>query len=264
MQNKDCVFVLSIYKETMNNYEIVSFSRLCKLMGNKYDIYVNTYEELNVTQYINIANKYGVTLNLIYWNKTLFTSVWGYSLLVTNQWMYKLFREYKYIFIYQLDCYIFKDTLDYWIAQDLNQIECINILYLASGKNLFHFNGQGLRKISACLDVFDTHYEELNNLKNNIITLKRMHDNGDALEEYNLMYLCGEDMFFTKYLSNDLIKEEYFYFGWSAYFNEQLGLLDKYGYPMIIHNFNKDVDWILNVIGNPDEDLEGCINKTFE
>jgi hypothetical protein len=35
---------------------------------------------------------------------------------------YKRFRDYKFILIYQLDAYVFRDELEYWCEQDYDFI----------------------------------------------------------------------------------------------------------------------------------------------
>lgn len=45
--NKRCVVIVPIYKEHLENFEILSLHRLYQVLGHKYDIKFLTYYELD-------------------------------------------------------------------------------------------------------------------------------------------------------------------------------------------------------------------------
>ena len=110
--NTVCV-VVPIYLENPTNIEIASFKQVLKVLSN-YDIIIYTYKELDVSVYLNEANIYNKSLYLEFFDKDYFSSVKGYNRLCLNLDFYKRVSSYKYMLIYQLDAWVFRDELEYW------------------------------------------------------------------------------------------------------------------------------------------------------
>lgn len=53
-------------------------------------------------------------LELVPFPAKYFSSITGYSRLLTEKRFYEAFRDYQYILIYQLDCLVFSSDLDQW------------------------------------------------------------------------------------------------------------------------------------------------------
>ena len=51
-----------------------------------------------------------------------FESITSYNHLLLSVWFYELFNNYKYILIYQLDCFVFKDELTAWVNKGYSYI----------------------------------------------------------------------------------------------------------------------------------------------
>lgn len=263
MKDNKCIFVITLHKSEIDNYEYVSFSRLCKMFGQKYDILINTYKELDLTEYSVIAKKYNTELIINYYDKEYFDNIWGYSLIVTDVMLYKKLSNYKYIFIYHLDNYIFKNELEYWINKDYDQCECVAVASTISGGYRFWYNGEGLRKTSRFLRLFDEEQENFCNFKTQLLTLNLFNKTQSPLSKDWILYKCGEDVYYTDHISGGKVREDMLQFGWTTNILNSFDVTDKYGLPMMIHNFEKGHDWILQTIGDPDKDPEACINKTY-
>lgn len=145
---KDVAVVVIGYKADLTDDEKLSFKRCIDVFCNR-DIFIVGPWDISKDEYVKI-NDYKLNLNFINIEKKWFESVFTYSKMLMQRWFYNLFLEYKYILIYQLDCYAFKDNLDYFISLDYDYYGAIWLW-----NNTFNCVGNGgfsLRKISAFLE----------------------------------------------------------------------------------------------------------------
>lgn len=112
---------IPIYKADLSHYEELSFRQCLKILG-KYDICIFTNSAVCLDAYMNIAKDYGVALKTEHFNAMFFDGVKGYNSLMMNVDFYKRFKTYKYILIYQLDAYVFRDELTYWCNQGYDYV----------------------------------------------------------------------------------------------------------------------------------------------
>lgn len=152
---------IPIYKETPSQWERESFYQ-CMSVLHKHDICIITHEELNLVQYKTIMNKAHITCNIEYFDKSYFGNLLSYNKLMMSYDFYNRFRNYKYILIYQLDAWVFKDSLDYWCAKKYDYIGApwykdfeyshhdgnIDSLMVGNG-------GFPLRKVSSFINLFE-------------------------------------------------------------------------------------------------------------
>lgn len=113
--------VIPVYKEKMSYYENIGFCRCLKVL-NQYNIVLVVPEALNVEEYIEIANRYNYKINIVRFPGCYFEGIAGYNQLMLWDGFYEQFLDYKYVLIYQLDCYVFKDELYYWCSQNYDYI----------------------------------------------------------------------------------------------------------------------------------------------
>lgn len=265
----DCIVIVPAYKSHLNNYEYVSFARCCKLLSKDYTICLLTYPRMNLSEYTKIFNKYADTQNMqltqLYFNKEYFNSPLTYSLIMLEHKLYNTFKNYKYILIYQLDCYIFKNDIKIWIDKDYPQCECINFAKNSNSSDLeAYFNGQGLRRIDAFLNFFENNIELVNSFRTQILSsiiFKCFGIYNGLTKNTWLMYKMGEGRFFTKYISNDKIFGDIIDFGRSE--RKQELYEQTQTIPTMINHFNKHDEWSKQMIGDPDKDKEACINRNF-
>lgn len=109
-----CV-VIPIYKENPSELEIASFRQVLKVL-NKYDIYIYTYQELNIKLYDDAAKQYGKSIKVEFFDKDYFSSITGYNKLCLSVDFYRRCCLYEYMLIYQLDAWVFRDELEYWCS----------------------------------------------------------------------------------------------------------------------------------------------------
>lgn len=120
--HKKCIIGVPVYKEHLSLYEIASLAQLCKIIQNSYEICLIYPFELNISEYQYISEQFGVKLSTLECSKDYFKSKRTYSYLCETTQFYECFSEYKYLFVYQLDGWIFKNLLDYYIDLDVDYI----------------------------------------------------------------------------------------------------------------------------------------------
>lgn len=118
---KFCI-VIPIYKENLDPIDELSLKRLYKVIKNKYDIYLVRPKQLdgkcqNYYKILKRKNVYEVVFDDNYFKDT-----GGYSQLCILYDFYDKFSDYEYMYIYQLDCYLVKDELEYWCNQGYDYI----------------------------------------------------------------------------------------------------------------------------------------------
>lgn len=92
-----------------------------KILAN-YDIYVLTYKELNLSRYRQIAESLGKPFLTIFYDSSYFVSVQAYNRLLFEKSFYKSFLQFKFILIYQLDAWVFRDELSMWCDKGYDYI----------------------------------------------------------------------------------------------------------------------------------------------
>jgi len=113
--------VLPVYKEILDDNEKISFQQCLKIL-NRHSITLAIPKSLNVENYNSLAKRYNVILNIEKFDDCFFTGTKGYNNLMLSKEFYMRFLNYEYILIYQLDCFVFKDELDYWCSKGYDYI----------------------------------------------------------------------------------------------------------------------------------------------
>ena len=117
---KNCIIVIPVYKETLDCVEEISLKRLYTVIGqSNHDVCLVYPEGLNTKVYSDIYP------NLKYksFDPKYFVNTAMYSQLCISYDFYNYFSaDYKYMLIYQLDCYLFYDAIDEWCAKDYDYI----------------------------------------------------------------------------------------------------------------------------------------------
>lgn len=101
--------VIPVYKENPSVSEIKSFKQAILHFSN-YDVYLVGPSNLNLSAYRELYSDF-------IWSefdKKYFINIEGYSQLMLSSFFYFHFIKFEYILIYQLDCYVFDNQLDYW------------------------------------------------------------------------------------------------------------------------------------------------------
>jgi len=109
--------VIPVYKTKMNDDEKVAFLQGMEVLKNYPIILVAPYN-LCLDAYTSDSPN----LQILRFEPYYFDGIAGYNKLTTDYKFYSSFIHYKYILIYQLDCYVFKDELAYWCKQGFDYI----------------------------------------------------------------------------------------------------------------------------------------------
>lgn len=117
MSDSEIVIVIPVYKPHMTDYELISFTQCLRIFKRSHPIVLATYKDLDCTEYLSIAKEEGVELAFSFFAQTYFKSIIGYNKLMVSCEFYKEFITHKYMLLYQLDCFVFKDELEKWAAK---------------------------------------------------------------------------------------------------------------------------------------------------
>lgn len=117
MRKHNVLIVIPIYKSSPSNEELASFKQCIDVLG-KHPICIVTYSGVNLNEYIKHTKK----IQIKYFSQQFFESIDAYSELLRNHFFYSSFKKYKYILIYQLDAWVFKDELQKWCNKGYDYI----------------------------------------------------------------------------------------------------------------------------------------------
>lgn len=117
---EDCCVVIPVYKSSIVFFEQAALMQCVRVLGKKRDIYLVAPYDLDLTPYTSVCPEYKFKVKRL--AKEFFASLSGYNQLCKRWEFYDTFREYRYMLIYQLDCWVFQDKLDYFIGLGLDYI----------------------------------------------------------------------------------------------------------------------------------------------
>lgn len=118
MELNKCVIVVPIYKPEFDNDEFHSIKQLFNILG-KYNIVAIYPESLDLSYYKNNFNFYDY---YSLWDEHFQNYPNGYNNLMMSEGFYEMFSEYEYMLVYQPDCWVFKDELEYWCYRGYDYI----------------------------------------------------------------------------------------------------------------------------------------------
>lgn len=153
---KNVVIVIPIYRQYLTKTERMSLVQCINIL-NKYDIVLVCPKTLNLEEYKNINKSFLIQR----FPDSYFKNKNTYSKLCLSESFYKSFKQYKYMLIYQLDCWVFKDDLQKWCNKDFDYIGAPwpSDHLMAQGLNNISLVGNGglsLRKISTMIELCKT------------------------------------------------------------------------------------------------------------
>lgn len=164
--------VIPVYNSQPTDSEIKSFKQ-CLIVLEKYPISLICPYNLDVTVYELIAKDFQKQIIIKRFDEYFFTNIQSYNRLMLSRELYKRLEEYKYILIYQLDAWVFRDELEYWCRQDYDFIGAPWFYDYAKATNNSEIKGIGnggfsLRKVSTAIRILSSfkRIEPLRNLWN--------------------------------------------------------------------------------------------------
>lgn len=180
------IIVIPIYKKQLSEAEVFSVNQCFRILGNHPICFVAP-EGLDLTAYSDFTDK---IQSVQRFDNDFFQNIAGYNQLMLSKEFYQRFLDYEFMLIYQPDCYVFRDELDYWCSQSYDYIGAPwlfeeyyklprlrrKLVYLNNKYNIFHNpkqltrediylkvgnGGFSLRRIKKFINALDNKYLEL-------------------------------------------------------------------------------------------------------
>ena len=153
MDRNKCVIAVPLYKTSFDTDEYYSISQLFNILG-QYDIFAYCPNSLDISYYVANFNfkKY-----IGFWDEYFDNYPTGYNKLMLQPGFYEEFADYEYMLVYQPDCWVFRDELEYWCNKGYDYI---GAPYLYTRNDEYKLKavqvgngGFSLRKISFWIDL---------------------------------------------------------------------------------------------------------------
>lgn len=150
------VITIPVYKSSISLMELASLNQLINITKGKYPVRLIAPEDLNVSCYMEIIPS-SFDVKTERFPNRFFQSTNGYNKLWMNPMLYSRISGWKYVLIYHLDAFLFRDELAAWCETGYDSI----------GAPIYEFNetstpdkylgtGNGgfcLRNIDSCIKV---------------------------------------------------------------------------------------------------------------
>lgn len=157
--------LIPIYKKTPNDLEILSLKQCIKVLKNHKIIFFAP-KDLEYSFYKQVCQEFDCVFDIMFFDNSYFNGIIGYNKLMLSSHFYKSFLKYKFILIYQLDAFVFKDDLEFWCNQKYDFI---------GAPNHAHLNNQGemqfLKNFSRVMRFFRVK-KEISNVGNGGFSLR--------------------------------------------------------------------------------------------
>lgn len=211
-----CLVIIPIHKESPNDKELSSFAQCCQILG-KHPICIVTHKGINIGQYEDTASKYNINLLREDFDSSFFSSLAGYNLLMLESSFYARFANYKYMLIYQLDAWVFRDELENWCNKGYDYIGAPWLE--PDGNGVLRFAGVGnggfsLRRVQHFIDVLSYKGPVRNGrqlqlkptLKNTVFRWFYSMGYQNTIEYYKKDPTLYEDVFLSIFLQNTKLR----------------------------------------------------------
>lgn len=109
--------VIPVYKSSLDKHETVSLKQ-CYSVLSRYPIAIVKPKSLSLEA---LCNEFPL-LEIENFDDDFFENLESYNRLMLSSIFYERFLDYKYILIYQLDAYVFRDALESWCKKSYNYI----------------------------------------------------------------------------------------------------------------------------------------------
>lgn len=118
MNKGQICIVIPIYKETLNEYEVISVKQCINILSD-YQIHFICPQGLNLEFYkLNFPQ----ITEFRFFDLKYFKDLFAYNMLMLSPSFYKTFLDFEYMLLYQTDCYVFKDELLNWASKGYDYI----------------------------------------------------------------------------------------------------------------------------------------------
>ncbi|WP_157530604.1 DUF5672 family protein [Hymenobacter norwichensis] len=115
-QIANVVVVVPVHSPQPSKNELIAFAQCFRILSGR-TIKVLAPTGLALDAYRQLAD-----FDVLFIDPKWLSSVAAYNKLKLSKFFYKLFHQYEYLLTYELDCFIFRDELDYWCSQGYDYI----------------------------------------------------------------------------------------------------------------------------------------------
>ena len=177
---EEVAIIIPFYLSKLSYYDRISLNQCQKTLSNYPKIAIKPkdleFEKLNTgvnfIKTVSFPNHY-------------FENIEGYNKLLLSSEFYEAFLEYKFILIYQLDCFVFSDKLIYWCNQNWDYIGApwISKTY---NKSYLHIKLLNLKRA-----LKNSWMRKNNNVTNALFLHNKVGNGGFSLRRVKIFYdLC--------------------------------------------------------------------------
>lgn len=205
---------IPIYKSETDHLEMISLKQCLKLL-NTYPIIFFAPCDLDTKFYESVCEDADVDFKVERFDKKFFIGTGSYNKLMLSPAFYKRFINYKYILIYQLDAFIFKNDLVEWTQSDYDYVGAPIFLQQADTFDDSWCVGNGgfsLRKIEKHIRALQTfsYIKNIRELFEEILAQKTIKEKLKALCKLPLNLTVRNNSY---YKFNTFPKNEDYFFG---------------------------------------------------
>lgn len=221
------IIVIPVHKEKPDSDEQLSL-RQCATVLNGHPICIVCPQRLDASEYDRILSESKANHSIECFHTRFFDGIKGYNLLMLDKSFYMRFKEYKYMLIYQLDAWVFRDELYKWCSKGYDYIgapwmENVNGEIKLTGVGN---GGFSLRRIQHFIDVLSyrgpvRRGKQLNlehTVKNRIYQFLYSMGWQNTISYYKKDPTLYEDIFLSIFLSNTKLRAQMPEPGTAAYF----------------------------------------------
>jgi hypothetical protein len=251
---KTFAICIPIYREEPDEIEKFSLNKLKEKTSQKWPMVFIAPQSMDVKNYLCILDKATVSR----FDDSYFESTKTYSKLCESHELYEIFKDYDYMYIYQTDCYLLTDQLQYWVDNFNYDYIGGPIVAGNSGWRTVPFVGNGgfsLRKVSTFLYITDEEF-----------LAKHKAEIDKANEEENGDYNTYEDLYFAQLIPDiwpDFSKASVGVAAKFAWDRNQDAMFNKYKkLPMCLHGYDRFAGLFKSIFNYPDEVVQ-CAAKKY-
>ena len=162
------IIVIPVYKKEMKATEKASLAQCAKILKD-FPIEIICPNGLNISNYEHILKQYDANFSFRFLDKKFFKDVFTYSHLLLDKNFYINYENYDYMLLYQLDAWVFENSLNYWVEQGYDYIGAPwfedpfdenSQIIMRSGNG-----GLSLRNIKSMVKLLSTDYRVILSLK---------------------------------------------------------------------------------------------------
>lgn len=117
MKGKSVIITIPIYTTKLSVYDWAAIEQCFKVLSNYTICYIKP-DSLDIS---SIEERFKADLTVSFADH-FFAGISGYNRLMLSPVFYNKFREWKYIFIYQTDAWVFCDKLEEWCSKNYDYI----------------------------------------------------------------------------------------------------------------------------------------------